>query len=149
MDLETVFADKNIPENEKEKLRNFLVENCKNNNELYLIFNEEYLFVGKHKLTVSENNKMELNILVYYPKIFPKKKPEFYFEHKNNIFISKEYEEVINKINLKINPLFFCDWDNETLNLEDILLSFQNTFNINYPFIRKKENNNYHGNCKF
>ena len=108
MDLDTVLLNKKIPENQKEQLIKFLVENYKSDgNELYLNFNEEYLLVGKHKLNF-KNNKKEINILVYYPKNFPKEKPEFYFEWKKDIFISKEYpEEVIGKENLQINLFFF------------------------------------------
>ena len=150
MDLDTVLLNKKIPENQKEQLIKFLVENYKSDgNELYLNFNEEYLLVGKHKLNF-KNNKKEINILVYYPKNFPKEKPEFYFEWKKDIFISKEYEEeVIGKVNLKINPFFFCEWDSETLNLKEILFSFKKIFETNYPFIQKKKENKYKGNCKF
>lgn len=150
MDLDTVLLNKKIPENQKEQLIKFLVENYESDgNELYLNFNEEYLLVGKHKLNF-KNNKKEINILVYYPKNFPKEKPEFYFEWKKDIFISKEYEEeVIGKVNLQINLFFFCEWDSETLNLKEILFSFKKIFETNYPFIQKKKENKYKGNCKF
>ena len=150
MDLDTVLLNKKIPENQKEQLIKFLVENYKSDgNELYLNFNEEYLLVGKHKLNF-KNNKKEINILVYYPKNFPKEKPEFYFEWKKDIFISKEYEEeVIGKVNLQINLFFFCEWDSKTLNLKEILFSFKKIFETNYPFIQKKKENKYKGNCKF
>ena len=150
MDLDTVLLNKKIPENQKEQLIKFLVENYKSDgNELYLNFNEEYLLVGKHKLNF-KNNKKEINILVYYPKNFPKEKPEFYFEWKKDIFISKEYtEEVIGKENLQINLFLFCEWDSETLNLKKILFSFKKIFENNYPFIQKKKENKYKGNCKF
>ncbi len=150
MDLDTVLVNKKIPEKQKEQLIKFLVENYNSDgNELYLNFSEEYLLVGKHQL-IFENNKKELNILVFYPTNFPKEKPEFYFEWKKDIFISEEYEEeVIGKVNLKINPFFFCEWDSETLNLKKILFSFKKTFETNYPFIQKKKENKYNGNCKF
>ena len=150
MDLDTVLLNKKIPENQKEQLIKFLDENYESDgNELYLNFSEEYLLVGKHKL-IFENNKKELNILVYYPKNFPKEKPEFYFEWKKDIFISKEYEEeVIGKVNLQINLFFFCEWDSETLNLKKILFSFKKIFETSYPFIQKKKENKYKGNCKF
>ena len=130
-------------------IKQFLLENYSNNDDLikiYMISNSERenIFVIEYGLIIELNNKnYKIYVLVYLPILFPNYPPEFYIEKTTNLSLNKIYMDgKINPNDLKINIDYFGKFDANTNNIPEIIDNLVINFTQYFPVFKDNSSNN-------
>ena len=138
--IEEALSKSSYPKYIKSFMKDFLIKNYSANNEakVYLtLVNNENLFVIEYSLPIDLNGKIyKVNVLVYFPALYPNYEPEFYLSKNGRIGISKVYEKKINSKDLKIKIDSFIPFNPIENNVEEIINKLKIEFNKDFPIFR-------------
>jgi len=146
LNIEKALSKSSYPVYTKNFIEEYLIKNYSNNKEtkVYLTsVSQQNLFVIEYILPIyiEKNRIININILIYLPILFPNYSPEFYISKKGNFGISDEYENSINKKNLRINLDYFVPFNPISKNVEEIINSIRDKFSKDFPIYKTNDNN--------
>ena len=137
--------------------KQFLIDNYSDNDmtSVYLYRDKENIFLAAYTLNIKLLKKSyNINILVYFPILFPEKPPEFYIKKTINVGLHEFYKDKIDSKDFKINLDSFIKFDKYRNNIREIIDNLAINFSNKFPIFREAKitNNNdwkNSGKCVF
>ena len=148
LSLEKAILKSSYPKYTQDFIKIWILNNYSNkkNTKVYLTsINNENIFLIDYSLSIKFNKiHYKIDLLIYFPILYPNYEPEFYISKKNkNEFLNSYYKDgKINEQNFKINIDYFMRFDPEKNNIEEIINKIQEEFNKQFPIFKDKSINN-------
>ena len=148
--LEKAILKSSYPKYTQDFIKIWILNNYSNkkNTKIYLAsINNENIFLIDYCLSIKYNKiYYKIDLLIYFPILYPNYEPEFYISKKSNNEIIHSYYKngKINEKDFKINIDYFVRFDAEKNNIEEIIKKIKEEFNKQFPIFEDKSKN-YNG----